>query len=371
MKILSLGLDNSILQENSQLRERVFDYASLVDKYFVVVPNKEYSREDLNEKISVLGSGGNNKVFQIFKIYNLSKKIIKENSFDVITVQDQYYLSLVGWLLAKKYRIALEIQVHGFEKFSGLRKIIAKSIIKKADEIRVVSQRLKSKLIEEFRVDEDKVTVVPIFSKKLEIKNERLKRDRNDNFIFLTVSRFVPVKNIEMQIEAMRNIVNKYPNTELWLVGDGPLRDNLQLSITNYELDEKIKMLGWVDNQGNLDKIYSQADCFVLTSDSEGWGIAVIDAASHGLPIIMTDVGLAGEVIKNNESGLVISVGDQKALEEAMIRIIEDKDLRKKLGKGARLAVENLPDKEETLKMYLEGWKNAMKNKNEKRNKRK
>ena len=76
----------------------------------------------------------------------------------------------------------------------------------------------------------------------------------------------------------------------------------------------------------------------------------------------MTDVGCAGEVIKNSESGIVIPGGGRKELAEAMRRIIEDKDLRQKLGNNAKKAVENLPSKEETLKLYLESWKKACKN---------
>jgi len=78
----------------------------------------------------------------------------------------------------------------------------------------------------------------------------------------------------------------------------------------------------------------------------------------------MTDVGLAGEVIKDDESGIVIPVGDQKALENAMIKLIKDRDLRKKLGEGAREAIKKLPTKEETLALYKKSWTIAIANKN-------
>ena len=74
----------------------------------------------------------------------------------------------------------------------------------------------------------------------------------------------------------------------------------------------------------------------------------------------MTDVGLAGEVIKNNESGLVIPVGDQGELEKAMVRLMEDEGLRKKLGEGARGAVNKLPSKQEILELYKQSWHKAI-----------
>lgn len=131
---------------------------------------------------------------------------------------------------------------------------------------------------------------------------------------------------------------------------------NLEVRSKKLELDKNIKLLGW---QNNLEDYYGQADVFILTSDSEGWGLAVIEAASFGLPIIMTDTGCAGEVIKTGESGLVIPIGDKPELAAAMLKIIEDGNLRKRLGENAKLAAERLPNKEQTLALYKKSWQIA------------
>jgi len=95
--------------------------------------------------------------------------------------------------------------------------------------------------------------------------------------------------------------------------------------------------------------------------------LVVIEAAHYGLPIIMTDVGCAGEVIRNPSissgqgSGIVIPVGDKKALEKTMIKLIEDKELRERLGDNAKKAILKLPNKEETLNLYKKSWKAAIK----------
>jgi len=99
----------------------------------------------------------------------------------------------------------------------------------------------------------------------------------------------------------------------------------------------------------------------LLTSNYEGWGIVVVEAAAYGLPIIMTDVGCAGELIKNGESGIIIPVVDQKELEKEMIRLVDDTELREKLGRGAKQAIKKLPTKEETLKLYKKSWEKAVK----------
>lgn len=363
MRVLSLGLDNSILDKDSSLFRRAEKIGRDLEKYFIIVPNKTNKALNIASNIMAIGTSGS-KFFALLKIYHRAKKLIKNEKIDIITVQDPYYLAFVGYLLARKYKIALEIQIHGFEKFEGIRKLIAKNIIRKADSVRAVSERLKKKLINQFQVNENKIIVIPIYV-DLGSKNYGL-RDYNieNKFVFLTVSRFVPVKNIELQLEALRDLVKKNGNIELWLVGDGAEKENYKFQITNYKLDKYVRFFGWVNDRDELDNIYQSADCFLLTSNSEGWGMAVVDAMKYSLPIIMTDVGLAGEVVINNESGLVIPVCDKEALVENMKKIMINEDLREKLGKNARLALNNLPTEEETYKLYKQSWELAVNNAN-------
>jgi len=404
MKVLSLGLDNSILNKSSALAQRAIEYGNLVEKYTVIVPNQKNEKTELSEKVypvrnsngalnpvieqrSIVSNGvkayglsGGNKLSQFIRIYNLAKKLLREEKYDVITVQDQYYLALIGLALSKKFKTGLEIQVHGFEKYYGLRKLIAKYVLPRANAVRCVSQRLKKQLINEFGVKEEKITTVPIFvDTTLSLRGATRRGNLIlGNFIFLTVGRLVPIKNIGLQIEAMAEIIKKYPQTELWIVGDGSEREKLKMQIDHFDeaiarqknfrpsgdhpqggkLDDNVRLLGQKTKE-ELDEIYSQADVFVLTSNSEGWGMAVIEAASFDLPIIMTDVGCAGEVIKNEESGLIIPIGDRQSLVRAMEILLRDESLRQRIGDGARQAAAALPSKQEILNLYLASWQKA------------
>lgn len=361
MRILNLGLDSSALNKNSNLAKRIIEYGKLVEKYIVIVPAKEDKILSLTDNVQVYSLKSINKLFSLFKIYRLSSRLIKEKKIDVISVQDQYYLGFVSLKLARKFKLGLEIQVHGFEKYGGIRKFIAKYVLPRANSVRVVSQRLKRRLIEEFKVNKERIAVVPIFVNiKSKVESRRSKVENKDKFIFLTVGRLVPVKNIGMQIEAMSEVIKKYPNVELWIAGEGPEKENLEFRIKSLELDRRVKMFGW---QNSIDKFYDQADVFLLTSYSEGWPLVILEAANYGLPIIMTDVGSAGELIINNESGIVIPVNDEVKLKEVMIDLIKSCELRKKIGEGARRAVLNLPAKEKILEMYKKSWESALKNK--------
>lgn len=372
MNILNLSLDSKALDKNSQLAKRILEYAELADKYLVIAPSAKKAELTLSNKVKIFGSGGGNKFISIFKIFCLANKLIKKEKINIVSVQDQYFLGLAGWLIARKNNIALEIQVHGFEKYYGLRRIVARFILPRADAIRTVSERLKKRLIEEFGVDEKKITVVPVFVDTSD--TPPLQRGvKGVNFIFLTAGRLVPVKNISLQIEAMAEIVKKYPNCELWIAGDGPesqklkvlasltsrnMRDDCQSNQSEkLKVEDKVKFLGW---QADLGKYYEQADVFMLTSNAEGWPLVIIEAINHDLPIIMTDVGSAGDLIINNQSGLVIPINDKEKLVEAMLRLITDSALREKLSLGAREQLSHQPGKKEILKLYKDSWEKAL-----------
>lgn len=358
--------------------ERLKKYSAEIDKIFAVVWTKTIEAPiSHNNELFIYPTNSKHKINYIFNTLKICKKIIKDNKIDLISTQDSFETGFAGWIISKFFHIPLQLQIHTdfsslfFRKESLLNKIrflLAKFLIPRADCFRVVSRRLKNKLIGEFNIDEEKIAVIPIFAEignlKLPARQSlaggeigNLEKERRDKFVFLTVGRLVLVKNIEMQIKAVFAIMKEYSNIELWVVGEGQEKGNLKLEIRNLGLEKNVKLLGWHDD---LEKFYRQADVFLLSSNYEGWGMAVIEAASCGLPIIMTDVGCAGEAIKNNESGIVIPVGNQKKLEDAMIKLIKNSELRKKLGENARQAVLKLPSKEESLELYKKSWEKAL-----------
>jgi len=351
MRVLNLSLDNLILDPQSSVAERILDYGKLVERYIVLVPDARKELHEFSEQVQVYGSGGQNKICQLIKTFLLAKEIIKKEKIKLITVQDQYYLALVAWFLARRYHLPFEVQVHGLEKFSGLRKIIAEFVIPRATVIRVVSERLKRRLIGEFGVVDEKIMVVPIYVPVLRIAY-RVTQNK-EKFVFLTVGRLVKIKNIGLQIAAFRKLLDKNKNIELQIVGSGPEEENLK------KIAEGVSQIKFISWQKDLAPIYQGADCFLLTSNYEGWGLVIVEAANYALPIIMTDVGCAGELIIDNQSGLIVPVGDSEKLLQAMEKIVNDREFGKGLAQAAQVAIKSLPSQEKTLEFYLENWKAA------------
>jgi glycosyltransferase involved in cell wall biosynthesis len=87
--------------------------------------------------------------------------------------------------------------------------------------------------------------------------------------------------------------------------------------------------------------------------------MAIVEAMAAGLPVVMTDVGCAGEIVRNEETGLVVPVDDEKALALAIMRLLEDTQLRTTLPSAGKEEVGKLATKDETLELYRRSWRRA------------
>lgn len=355
MRVLTIGLDAGVLKPQSAVRTRLQAYGELVDQYTVVVPSPDNTEKIVGDRVTVYGSGGKTKVTQLFALKKKVTALLRAQQYDVISVQDTGYLAFLAWLLARRFKIGLEIQVHGWDTAQRLRGLLGKHVLRHANAVRIVSNRMKQWLVQSVGVGEDRITIIPILPEQETVTDRSSYGQQGETFTFLTVGRLVSIKNIKAQIAALQHL----DNTMLQIVGDGPERARLATYAQLCGVDDRVFFLG-TKTPTELNTLYATADCFVLSSKSEGWGMVVIEAALHGLPIVMTDVGCAGEVICDGESGLVVPVGDQSALTQAMMQMQTDQSLRERLGRGAQQPVAQLPSRAETLKLYKESWQRAM-----------
>lgn len=171
----------------------------------------------------------------------------------------------------------------------------------------------------------------------------------------VSVGRLDANKNHEMIIRAFAKILEKHPEYTLSIYGEGELREYLQKLILVLKLEEKVFLPGIIPDVA--EKI-EKASLFLLTSYSEGVSNALIEALALGLPVIATDVPSGGtvELIEHGKSGLIIPVGNQAALEEAMDRLLSDAGLADGLGREAYKIQERLaPERVNALwKAYFE-----------------
>lgn len=153
-----------------------------------------------------------------------------------------------------------------------------------------------------------------------------LKREKR----IVSVGRLYPQKNQKMLIRVFAKIANKYPDYSLVIFGEGFLRNELQNTIDQLRLHDRVKMPG---RTSTVIEEVAKSEVFCLSSNFEGMSNAMIEAMCVGTPVISTRVSGTDELIKNGENGILVDIGDENALALAMDRLLGDKNLREKLSK--------------------------------------
>lgn len=167
----------------------------------------------------------------------------------------------------------------------------------------------------------------------------------------ISAGRFHPQKDFETIIKAFK-IINekwKFNKIRLILVGDGPLRKNLENLVTELNLRNKVVFTGW---KFNIYHYLKNADIFVYSSNHEGFGYVILEAMNSGLPIIATDTPFGpSEILENGKYGILVPIDDYKKMAENIIKFIEDKKNREKYGKLAYQRVKYF-DERKMLNQY-------------------
>ena len=142
--------------------------------------------------------------------------------------------------------------------------------------------------------------------------------------LFVSVGSLTENKNTDSLIRAFKLVLDRYPQAVLKIYGSGPLKEELNKTISDQKLKQHVFLEGVVTRR-ELADIYREADCFVLVSHSETFGVSYIEAMAAGLPVI---AGMSGgpEEFINKENGMMVPENDIHQIADAMCRIYEHAD---------------------------------------------
>lgn len=197
------------------------------------------------------------------------------------------------------------------------------------NKIVVVAECLKNNLIKCEKFKEKKISVIhngidaDIYNVKTDCKEIRTKIgiDETANVVGM-VARFDPIKNHKCLIKAMKQVVSELPKTVLLIVGDGPIRSELEMLVSDLMLGKNVKFLGM---RTDIPDLLSAMDVFVLCSKSEGLSVTLLEAMAAGKAVVATSVGGNSELIEHGINGMLVPPNDENSLSEAILACLKDK----------------------------------------------
>ncbi|KLD97784.1 glycosyltransferase [Aliarcobacter butzleri] len=325
------------------------DFVDRYDCYLILIHKNIFYTLDsrvkilnLNEQKNLLGI----KKFLRLPIlaYKLSK-LIKEYKFDQVIsfLSRSNYINILSNILIKHETIINERAMPSLQYEYGINgkinKILIKTLYPRACLCLSNSYGNMMDLKNNFNVVKieyihnlfDIETIEELSKKDIEFQKKR--------FTFVTVGRLDSGKNHKLLIEAVKDF-----NADLWIIGDGELKEGLQKYINELNLNDKVYLLGKKENPFSF---LSKADCFVFSSNYEGFPNVLVEALACGLPIISTDCQSGpreilaptsnisfqlNDKIEFAEYGVLTPIKNVEKLKEAMNLLINDKNLRKDYG---------------------------------------
>ena len=324
--------------------------------------------EKMGIKLHVLNRKKNSKniisyLSFIFSLLSLLRKINPDYVF-YITLEISFFGSLISYFLKIKksifivtglgpfffkkefkYRLFNKLQTYGFRLLGILRNNFYFIFLNSAD---------KELLTSIFKINSSNFSVIHGEG----INNSEFRNIQRDTSIpkFLLASRLIQSKGIECYITAAKRIKAKYPHVEFSLAGifnlDNPESISLQL-FEEIKTDADIKFLGEVSHS-NMEECFHKNNIFVLPSEREGLPKVVTEAATTGMPLILSNVPGCKDCVINNKSGKLVNYMDENELYDAMKSFADDTDLITLMGKeSAKFAREKFSI-ETITKQYLE-----------------
>lgn len=307
---------------------------------------------------------------------DMAKKLFSKSTYDLIVAQDPFLTGWVGMKLKKKFGSRLIVHMHGdfFENKEWLKEnwknrflfFLGKSIVRQADGVRVMSQGQKEKLLN-MEIPDQKIRVIstPVNIRRFdEYQNEnafsalkeRLKIHGIKKCV-LVVARKDTVKDFHTLFHAMKIVFSKIPDSGLWLVGN--YKEN---EVKEISLETSRVIITENEKSENLPAYYKLSDVVALSSTSESFGKALVEANACAKPVVATATTGAKEIIQDGYNGFLVPIGNAEKLAEKIIELLNNSELALHMGANGLALVQKRFDGEENTQKIIQFWKDVIKN---------
>jgi colanic acid/amylovoran biosynthesis glycosyltransferase len=266
------------------------------------------------------------------------------HSYDIVHCHFGPNGNLGAWL---KYLGVIEgkfvTTFHGYDISKYVRKKgdrVYDPLFETGDLLLPVSERWKRALVQ-LGCEEQKIVVhkMGVDLDRFSFTPRKLREDGKVHV--LSIGRFVEKKGVQYSIQAVAKLLEKYPNIEYKIVGDGLLRHELQSLIDAFGINSHVKLLGWKRHE-EIAELMRDGDIFLAPSvtssegDQEGIPVVLMEALARGLPVVSTLHSGIPELVQDGEAGFLVPERDVDALAEKLEYLIEHPQIWPKMGRAGR-----------------------------------
>lgn len=280
------------------------------------------------------------------KVAKLARAVTAYRSFSAaVSGFDVVHLHVSkGASITRKYLLALSARRHGipyivhlhagefplrFDVASPRRKRLVVDFFSGAERVIVLSEVCRTYLVTHV-CSADRVVVLP---NAVEMPVGRVPANTRT---VLFLGRLREVKAPDTLLRAAVHAAVSIPDLNLLFAGDGDIERYRNLA-RSLGIEKRCTFLGWVSR--GLEELFNRCSVLCLPSRAEGMPMSLLEAMASGMAVVATPVGAIPQVIEDGVNGLLVPVDNDRALAEALARLLEDRDLRERLGSEARRTV--------------------------------
>ncbi len=313
-------------------------------------------------KKEMIDKYNNNKLIflDLTKIYNFDafKKLFKFRSFvkQFDIVHTYLFSSNVYGVVAAKLAGVKNIitsrramtDVVSLDKRKIEREIKWQSFVNRfTSKLVCVCEAVKRRTLEKEKISKDKLVVI---QNGIDLKKfDKKKIKRLNKPVVGIVTHLTKTKDIMTFLDAV-NLVNKKIKCNFVIIGDGNLRRDIEKKIK----EENIKNINLLGEKADAINLIKSFDIGVNSSILEGSANTILEYMSASLPVIATNVGGNPELVVDGKTGIIVPSRNPEAMADAIVRLLEDKNLAKKMGKEGRKRIEEKFSVERMVKRYGE-----------------
>jgi 1,2-diacylglycerol 3-alpha-glucosyltransferase len=283
--------------------------------------------------------------------------IVKKFNPDIMHNHSQYTMGLHAILISKTlkiplinhYHMYLEKTIDYFPKIFQKTKNFTSYAISTNTKISFNSADLvitPSQVMKDYLLMIGVLSSIEVIPFGINLSQFNLKRQNNDIFTFIHVGRLNSEKNIVRLVEIFYEFsIDK--NVKLKIIGDGPEKNKITSFIEKNRVHDKIELYNWMKRE-NLPIEYVNSDCFITLSDSETFGIVILEAMASGLPIIGANEAAIPNLIKNDYNGFLVDIHDKNEIINCMNILYKNEELKKAFSNNSK----NMAKKYEERKVF-------------------